>query len=154
MESFLAIHLATLFSSIELVYTSPGQTGVLSDDWKWVLRSSTATRPVLRMLPQSPALRTASASRSAPRGIVKVSAGTEGGSSALGPEPDLGTAFALATSLFGSNELRVSGNLGYASNLGTPTAGFRTRIASTNENAFAPNIELTVRQARRPAEGR
>ena len=49
MESYLSIQLANLFSSIELVYTAPGQSGVLSEDWKWVLRSSTSTRPVLRL---------------------------------------------------------------------------------------------------------
>src|SRR5512140_1249008 len=46
MQSLLSVNLATIFSSIDLVYTGPGP--IMSDEWKWVLRSSGATRPVLR----------------------------------------------------------------------------------------------------------
>ena len=45
-DSVLQIHLATLFSNIELSYTLP--TSSMSNDWKWVLRSSPATRPITR----------------------------------------------------------------------------------------------------------
>ncbi|MBV9156162.1 MAG: carboxypeptidase regulatory-like domain-containing protein, partial [Acidobacteriaceae bacterium] len=49
LDSVLQIHLATLFSNIELSYMVP--SGAMSDDWKWVLRSSPATRPITRFLP-------------------------------------------------------------------------------------------------------
>ncbi len=153
VESFLQIQLSQLFSSIELVYVAPGQTGLLSEDWKWVLRSSTATRPVLRLLPQQPSWQTASAARSASgvgplRGVVKLSGGDGASAPTLGSEPELGTAFALATSLFGNNEFRVSGNVGYASTSGAPTAGFRTSYTRNGDGlAPTPEVELTVRQA-------
>lgn len=153
VESFLSIQLANLFSSIELVYLAPGQTGLLSEDWKWVLRSSTATRPVLRLLPQEPAWQAASVAKSsagagALRGVVRISGGDGASAPTLGAEPELGTAFALATSLFGNNEFRVSGNVGYASTSGAPTAGFRTSYARTGEGLEpTPEVELTVRQA-------
>jgi hypothetical protein len=153
VESFLQIQLSQLFSSIELVYVAPGQTGILSEDWKWVLRSSTATRPVLRVLPQQPTWQTASSARSSAgirqmRGVVKLSGGDGASAPTLGSEPELGTAFALATSLFGNNEFRVSGNVGYAATAGAPTAGFRTSYSRTGEGlAPVPEVELTVRQA-------
>jgi len=154
VESFLQIQLSQLFSSIELVYMAPGQTGLLSEDWKWVLRSSAATRPVLRLLPQQPSWQqTASVARSASalgpmRGVVKLSGGDGASVPTLGSEPELGTAFALATSLFGNNEFRVSGNVGYASTSGAPTAGFRTTYTRTGDGlAPTPEVELTVRQA-------
>lgn len=153
VESFLQIQLSQLFSSIELVYVAPGQTGLLSEDWKWVLRSATATRPVLRMLPQQPSWQTASSARSASgigplRGVVKLSGGDGASAPTLGSEPELGTAFALATSLFGDNEFRVSGNVGYAATSGAPTAGFRTSYSRTGDGlAPTPEVELTVRQA-------
>jgi len=53
MRSFLAINLAGLFSSVELVYAAPGQGALMSDDWKWVLRSSVATRSVMRLQEKS-----------------------------------------------------------------------------------------------------
>jgi hypothetical protein len=156
MESYLSIQLANLFSSIELVYTAPGQSGVLSEDWKWVLRSSTSTRPVLRLREYDSQWRNASTSSSSSsgtpsmlnsfNGMVRVSAGDQGNSSALGAEPDLGTAFALATSVFGTSEIRFSGNVGYATSVGAPTAGFRTRYSPGLSGSGAPDVELTVRQ--------
>ncbi len=153
VESFLQIQLSQLFSSIELVYVAPGQTGLLSEDWKWVLRSSTVTRPVLRALPQPPSWQTASSARSASglrplRGVVKVSGGDGAAAPTLGSEPELGTAFALATSLFGNNEFRICGNVGYASASASPVTGFRTFFSRTGEGLTpTPEVELTVKQA-------
>ena len=44
--------------------------------------------------------------------MFKVSAGEGSLASGIGNEADLGTAFALATSLYGNNMLQVSGNRG------------------------------------------
>lgn len=148
MESYLSIELATIFSSIELVYTAPtSASSIMTDEWKWVLRSSGVTRPVLRALPGLDvhfpgAPKSKRHGFELKRGLMRVSAGSEGAASALGPEPDLGTAFALATSVFGGNEIRVLGNLGYASSLGTPVTAFRTSYSG----ASSPDLELTVRQ--------
>src|SRR6266446_763708 len=51
MQSLLYVDLASVLSSIELVYAAPGQGALMSDDWKWTLKASTATRPIFRMLP-------------------------------------------------------------------------------------------------------
>src|SRR3984957_3699404 len=51
MQSLLYVDLASVLSSIELVYAKPGEGALMSDDWKWVLKESAATRPVLRVLP-------------------------------------------------------------------------------------------------------
>src|ERR1039457_608444 len=50
MRSVLNVSLAALFSSIHLVYP-PEHPAFMSDDWKWVLRTASSTRPVMRMLP-------------------------------------------------------------------------------------------------------
>src|SRR5690242_9999777 len=49
LSSVLEIRMATIFSSVELQYTKP--TAAMSEDWKWVLRSSTATRVITRAVP-------------------------------------------------------------------------------------------------------
>jgi hypothetical protein len=158
MRSFLAINLASVFSSIELVYTAPGQTSIMSDDWKWVLRGSSATRPILRLLPGLDMMNLPARERSGgaffsdTRGLVKLSAGDRGRASAYGNESDLGTAFAVATSLMGSNQLKFSGNLGYASRSGTPSAGFRTSF-SRDIGGTAPEVKLTMRQIFLPSRG-
>ena len=58
------------------------------------------------------------------RGIVKVSSGDSVRQQL--DSGDLGTAFALATSLYGINHLKFSGNMGYGVDSGMPSAGFRT----------------------------
>src|SRR5262249_5639851 len=118
------------------------QRTLMSDEWKWVLRTSTATRPVLRFLPAAVDVNSTRHSSifSDTRGMLKVSAGDSGLSS--GGQADLGTAFALATSLYGSNQLQFSGNLGYAAQTGMPSTAFRTSFSRTG----SPEVSLTMRQ--------
>ncbi len=152
MRSFLAIHLASVLSSIELVYSAAGPRAIMSEDWKWALRSAPASRPVLRILPgidiSDPSTRTRTGQPvfSNTRGLLNVSAGEGGVFSAGGNQPDLGTAFALATSLFGANHLEFSGNVGYASASGIPTAGFRTSYSRDTGGGPGPQVNLTMRQ--------
>src|SRR5579885_1742766 len=49
-ENLLQINLSSVFSTVDLVSSGPSRGTLMSDDWKWVLRSSQATRPVLRLL--------------------------------------------------------------------------------------------------------
>jgi hypothetical protein len=157
MRSFLSISLASVLSSIELIYSAPGTAKIMSDDWKWVLRTASSTRPVLRFGPQiditDPAEQREEAKSifSDTRGLLRVSAGEEGALAAAGAYADLGTAFALATSLFGSNHLELAGSLGYASNAGVPAAGFRTSFRRPDPFGGNPELNLTMRQLFLPA---
>jgi hypothetical protein len=114
VRSMLNVSLTTLFSSIELVTPPPGERALMSDDWKWVLRSASSTRPILRILPNAhpdpdqPA-RHATAVFSETRGMVQLSGGDGGAVSGFANEADLGTAFAFATSLFGGNQVAFRG---------------------------------------------
>src|SRR5579872_2138450 len=116
MQSLLYVDLASVLSSIELVYVAPGQGALMSDDWKWTLKASTATRPVLRLLPDQsssdPNKRdTAVGSIFADtRGLLSVSAGDPGSLGGSSAQTDLGTAFAVATSVLGRYQVQVSGN--------------------------------------------
>ena len=148
-ESLLKIQMAGALSTIELVPLSSPEGALMSDSWKWVLRSSHATRPVLRLLPQTSSSRNSLASLfSETSGLVKVSAGDNDPFS--GDPQDLGTAFVLATSVNGSSKVHVSGNVGYASN-GLPSAGFRTTYRHDNEAGEGPQVALTVRQIYLPS---
>jgi hypothetical protein len=149
MRSILNVRLDTLFSSLQLSYPTIENGPLMSDDWKWVLRSSSATRPVLRFLDpvdSATGKPTHAAMFSETRAIVKMSGG-EGSSLSEGVanQADLGTAFALATALYGSNMLQVSGNLGYGSASGAPMAAFRTSY-TRNVGGISPEISLTMRQ--------
>ncbi len=152
MQSLLSVNLATVFSTIQLVAVTPGDSSLMSDEWKWVLRSSSSTRPVLRLFPELESrAKTRHSSKpvfSSTSGMVKVSGGDQG--SILSSESDLGTAFALATSFLGDNQLRFSGNFGYSSDSGLPSAAFRTSFRRELAGD-APEVKLTMRQAYMPA---
>lgn len=146
-ENRLEISLATVLSTVTLAPPSQARGTLMTDDWKWVLRSSQSTRPVLRFLPEATsATRSLAASFSKPTGIVKLSAG-DGQSFIQGDQEDLGTAFALATSLAGSGRVQLSGNLGYAgNNFATPGAGLRTSYSRTSADGSNPEVVLTMHQ--------
>jgi hypothetical protein len=152
MRSFLSINMAGILSSVELVYVAPGQGAIMSDDWKWVLRSSLATRPVLRLRPgidySDPSARRNAASSlfSDTRGMLRLSAGDAGTGADFGRASDLGTAFALATSLFGASRVQFSGNVGYAATSGAPSAGFSTRFSPNRPDGLTPEVQVTMRQ--------
>jgi hypothetical protein len=149
MASVLSVQLASFFSSIELVSILPETASLVSDQWKWVLRSDSGLRPVLRYSESSvPLLPGISSSDPAPpiptSGMVRLFGGDSpdlGGNSS-----DMGTGFALATSVFGTREFQLSGNVGFAAATGAPATAFRTRYSSLTGNTRAPDFEFTVRQ--------
>jgi hypothetical protein len=157
MRSLLEVNLSRVFSSVQLVSTVPAAGGLMSDDWKWTLRSDAALRPVLRFLPASalgrPALGGASGDSIAEKasvftgshGLVKISASDGAQSMGENGEADLGTQFAFATSVHGGNRVQVSGNLGYGSSSGSPAAAFRTTY-SRDFLGTTPAVSVTMRQ--------
>src|ERR1700685_130086 len=50
-ESLLKINLANVLSTVALIPATSAPGTLMTDDWKWVLRASQATRPALRLLP-------------------------------------------------------------------------------------------------------
>jgi len=150
-ENRLDISLTSVLSSIG-VTTTPASPGTLmTDDWKWVLRTSQATRPVLRFLPELASSRGTSSTHSVftgfsnTTGVVKLSAG-DGESFARGTQEDLGTAFAIATSLAGSARVQLSGNVGYAGSSVLPGAGIRSSYSRSTGDGSNPEIAVTMRQ--------
>jgi hypothetical protein len=149
MQSLLSVNLASVFSSVELVDTMPGDNPIMSDEWKWVLRGSSQTRPILRLAPDTGlgerAPRESAALFSGTTGVVRLSAGDAAASTSLGSDPDVGTAFAVRTSFLGTNDLQLSGNVAYSSYSGAPITGISTSL----RRAWAggdPEIKVTMRQ--------
>ena len=147
-QSLLAVHLSSFFSTIQLSYPPLENGSLITDDWKWVLRTATSTRPIMRFA-GDPASSTEASTRPAffseTRGILTVSAGEGGTTTGVANQADMGTAFALATSIMGSNNFAVSGNLGYGSQTGVPATAFRTTY-SRNAMGGSPQVSLTMRE--------
>ncbi len=146
-ENRLQIHLSSVFSTVDLTPSSARGT-LMNDDWKWVLRSSQSTRPVMRFLPDPPSSSSSNSLSSAlsnTSGVLKLSAG-DGESLTTGLQQDVGTAFAVATSLGGTGRLQFSGDLGYAANSGAPAGGIRTSFSKPVGVGSSPEVVLTMRQ--------
>ena len=148
MLARLTVNLNNLFSSIQIAYPRTESSTLMTDDWKWVLRGASSTRPVLRFLGdlqgKDPAASSHSPVFSDTRGLVQLSAGDGTQASGTSSQADMGTAFALATSLFGNNQLQLSGNLGYGAQTGVPVAAFRTAYSRGGEGE--PEFSVTMRQ--------
>jgi len=143
----LHVSLNTLFSSIQLDYPNIESGSLISDDWKWVLRSASDVRPVMRFQEQP-----VGAGQDPPvtvfadtRGILRLSAGDGQMVTNAASEADLGTAFALETSLYGNSLLQLSGNFGYGSQTGVPAAAFRTSYSHELAGG-KPVVSVTMRQ--------
>ena len=156
IDSVLNVNLASVLSTIELVRATPGQA-LMSDDWKWALRSAPAARPVMRVLGGIDVRTTASSSKlssafSETRGLFNVSAGDPSDLGTVGTQADLGTAFAVATSLRGANRLQFSGNLGFVPRSGMPAAGFSATYSRNTAIGWrTPEVTISARQMYLPS---
>lgn len=147
-NSVLQIHLTTLFSSIEVKYNLPG--AAMTDDWKWVLRSSPATRLITRYLPDEPppGPQPRKPIFTGTRAMVSLSGGGGGSLDSELGLPDVGTGFALATNLLGDNELQFGGAFGQNTTLGVPAMGLCAIYRRDDGSGFGapPEVTLTMSQ--------
>ena len=143
----LQINLATLFSSIQLNSTIP--VGAMSSDWKWVLRSSPATRPITRFLPEDEDGTSAAVQPrlfSGTHMLFGISGGEAGLVDSDSATSSLGTQFALSTNVYGKSELQLAGRVGQSANSGSNTFAI-CAIYSPGTNfglANAPEVALTI----------
>jgi hypothetical protein len=160
-ERLLKVNLRGLYSTVELAPPSSAQGALMSDEWRWVLRTSTPTRPVLRFDPVSSS---SSGSVSAGHhhlattftetsGVVRLSAGESGPVAGSGSQ-NLGTAFSVFTKVNGVSLVRLSGDFGYIASSGLPTAAFRATYSQDREDGeTTPRVSLTVHQIYFPGLG-
>ncbi len=150
MRSLLEISLSRVFSSIQMVSVVPAPGGLMNDNWKWVLRSDSALRPVLRFLPGAAASRAPlDTERTAifrdSRAMIRISAADNASPSTDEGTADLGTQFAFATSLYGGNRVQLSGNVGYTPQTGAPSSAIRATFRR-DLGVASPAVSFTMRQ--------
>ena len=148
-RTFLDVSLRGVFASLQLAYGS--QVRDMSERWKWVLRAKHSRRNVLRIAPGEPDererfLRKLDGPFEDTHAYAELSAGQGNRSNGLYAQQDLGSAFAVATSIFGSHDLTVSGSSGAGRpDISGGSTAFRTTYAK--EIGLAkPEVALTVRQ--------
>jgi len=155
MDSVLQIHLATLVSNIEVSYSLP--SGAMSDDWKWVLRSSPATRPITRYLPVEVANGETQPLHphifSGTHAVLSISGGDSGPIDSGSPISDMGTGFAVSTSILGNNEVEIAGSYGQASTFGPALFDLCAMYTRTEQSPFGSAPEVTVTMSQMPLFG-
>ena len=139
MRSLLEVNLSRVFSSVQLVSTTPA-AGRIDERQLEVgsarrqlhaadpaLSSGQAPRRQARRdrLRRRYGVRLRASMFSDSRGLVKISASD--GAPVMGDsQADLGTQFAFATSVYGGNRLQVAGDVGYGTGSAAPSGAFRT----------------------------
>ena len=152
-RTYLDVNLRGLFANLQLNYAAGSEIRDMTDRWKWILRANYSRRNVLRFAPDAAGfdergrvLRRLNGTFADTHAYAQLSTGLGVRPSGLTNRSDLGSAFAVATSLFGNHDLTVSGNMGAPSaSAASPTTAFRTTY--THElGAATPEVALTVRQ--------
>ncbi len=145
-NSVLEIHLATLLSNIEVNYRVP--TSAMSDDWKWVLRASPATRPVNRLIPvdfpNDAETKVKPRVFSGTHAMVSVSGGDGGLIDSTDSALALGTSFALSTNILGKNQVQLAGTMGQANDFGPAALALCAIYSRTTDSPFGGSPEITV----------
>jgi hypothetical protein len=122
----------------------------MTNDWKWVLRSSPATRPITRFLP--PDLAQAKEMRprifSGTHAMLSLSGGDGGLIDSDSSQSDLGTGFALSTNVMGKNQVQLGGTLGQNAAFGPAAMGLCAIYSRSADGGFGepPEVTLTVAQ--------
>jgi hypothetical protein len=151
LDSILQIHLATLFSNVDLSYVVP--TAAMSNEWKWALRTAPATRPITRYLP-APVPATAELHPrifSGTHAMLSLSGGDAGLVDSGPAQSGLGTGFALSTMLPGKNQLQVAGSYGQNNGLNPAAVGLCAIYSRSPDGGFGnpPEVTLTISQLSR-----
>lgn len=144
-KAFLTINLASVSDTVAGMLGAATPRNDPDSDWRWVIRSSGALRPVLRFSPgQTTPAAVQDPSLLAPyRALVELTGGGNG-SAGFGGDADLSTAFSMAQSLFADTTLLLGGNVGYAHS--TPVSAFRGMLRRERGDGSSHALSLTVRQ--------
>lgn len=148
LTTVLKIELDSLFTSFDRLRRKPAQE-LESDEWMWVLRTSSATRPVLRYVDGAIVLESEYAPqrehKQKPHGRVELTSGARrpGSISNLPDAPS--TAFAYDQRVGPRGRLLLAGQVSYER---SASAGFATQWIPSGEPGRGPETTLVLRQSK------
>ena len=154
LTTVVRVELESMFASLDQLRHQPATANVESDDWKWVLRSASITRPVLQWSEDESASATNISSESKairPRARLEFTDGARrpGSSSNLPSSP--ATAFAYDQKLGGAARLVVAGQMNYESQVSG--GGIATVWLPTGSLALGPHSALVLRESKLGPDG-
>jgi hypothetical protein len=149
VTTVVTVQLESLFASLDQLRRQPSSAAVEGDDWKWVLRSASATRPVLQWVedgattasniaPDVPALRS--------RARLEFTDGARRAGSASNVPSAPATAFAYDQKLGGAGRMILAGQVNYLDQ--APGGGLATVWLPTGSFGAGPHTAVVLREAK------
>src|SRR5580698_3881402 len=148
--TLLQIVLGSVFSSFDKLRHAPDQQ-VPTDEWSWVLRSSNATRPVLRWQDANVAMTSQGipfdlSQNQSPRARVELTSGSDHPGSITGLSDSPGTMFGYDYETGGLGAVLIAGQYSYDGN--DSSSGIVTQWMPSGVNGNGPVTTLLVRETR------
>jgi hypothetical protein len=143
LTTVVRLQLESMFASLDQLRRQPSATSVQTDDWKWVLRSASVTRPVLQWNEDgTPSVSndTTDSSVFRPRARLDLTGGARRPGSVSNIPASPASAFAYDQKLGGTNRLILAGQMNYERSApggavaavwlpgGSPTSGSHTSL--------------------------
>ena len=149
VTTVVRVELESMFASLDQLRRQPSTASVESDDWKWVLRSASITRPVLQWADGDSGI-AANASSDAntvgPRARLDFTDGARRPGSASNLPSAPGTAFAYDLDLGGVSRLILAGQVNYQSEIAG--GGIATVWLPTGSLGTGPHSALVLRESK------
>lgn len=155
VTTVVRVQLESMFASLDQLRRTPSSATVESDDWKWVLRSAPAARPVLEWVDDDDSELTANGPVDLqvfrPRARVEFTDGARRPGSASGVPSAPATAFAYDQKLGRTARLLIAGQMNYMDD--SPGGGIATVWLPTGSLATGPHSTLVLRESKLGPDG-
>jgi hypothetical protein len=152
LTTVVRIQMESMFASLEQLRRQPANSTAEADDWKWVLRSASSTRPILQWSDGSPIMvATMESRRPRPRGRLEVTDGSRRPGSISNVAQSPGTAFAYDQSLGGNSRMLFAGQVSYSED--APAGGIATIWVPTGSMSSGPHTAMVLREAKVSPDG-
>ena len=156
LTTVVRVELESMFASLDQLRRAPSNSSTQGDDWKWVLRSASAVRPVLEWMDgdimSASTVTVESVKPRAPRLRMEFTDGARrpGSASSITGAPS--TAVAYEQKLGGTSKMILAGQMSYDSD--APGGGIATVWLPTGTLGAGPHTALVLREASLGPEGR
>jgi hypothetical protein len=147
LTTVVRIQLESMFASLDQLRRAPSMATVEADDWKWVLRSASATRPVLQWMEGDTSTPASSLDAGyTPKARLEFTDGARRVGSASNLPAAPATAFAYDQKLGGAGRLILAGQANYLDT--APGGGFATVWLPNGLLGGGPHTTVVMREAK------
>ena len=144
LTTMVRIEMESMFASLEQLRQQPNSSKAEVDDWKWVLRSASGTRPVLQWDENASLTANEGNGGPPPKVLLEFTDGARRPGSVSNVASAPGTAFAYDQKLPGAGSLLVAGQMSYQD---SAAGGVATVWLPTGVIGSGPHTAIVLREA-------